>query len=91
MALDDDHADVALQRSEEKFRLLIDSVRDHAIFMLDPAGRIVSWNSGAERMTGWSEADILGVPFAVLLNPVETQATQAARLDTRAMSNTCTN
>lgn len=80
MALDDDHADAALQRSEEKFRLLIDSVRDHAIFMLDPAGRIVSWNAGAERMTGWSEADILGVPFAVLLNPVETQATQAARL-----------
>lgn len=67
MAPCDERADAALQRSEEKFRLLVDSIRDHAIFMLDPEGRITGWDDGAERLTGWSEAEIVGSPLATLL------------------------
>ncbi len=50
----------ALHESEEKLRLLIGGVRDHAVYLLDPEGRVASWNPGAERITGYSEADILG-------------------------------
>ena len=53
-----------LRRSEERFRLLVQSVTDYAIYMLDPAGTITSWNSGAERCKGYSAAEILGQNFA---------------------------
>ena len=53
-------AEQALRRSEERFRLLVDSVEDYAIVMLDTAGHVVSWNQGAERVTGYREEDILG-------------------------------
>src|SRR5207244_5045706 len=56
--------------SEELFRLLVERVTDYAIFMLDPDGRIVSWNPGAERIKGWTEAEILGKHFSVFY-PVE--------------------
>ncbi|HEY1174264.1 MAG TPA: PAS domain S-box protein [Verrucomicrobiae bacterium] len=52
--------DEALRLSEENLRLLIDGVKDYAIYSLDSQGRIVSWNAGAERITGYQEADILG-------------------------------
>jgi PAS domain S-box-containing protein len=53
-------AEQALRRSEERFRLLVDSVEDYAIVMLDCAGHVVSWNQGAERITGYREEEILG-------------------------------
>jgi PAS domain S-box-containing protein len=53
-------AEQALRRSEERFRLLVDSVEDYAIVMLDMSGQVVSWNHGAERITGYREQDILG-------------------------------
>lgn len=49
-----------LRASEERFRLLVDGVRDYALFMLDPDGRIVSWNAGAERIKGWSADEVIG-------------------------------
>jgi PAS domain-containing protein len=42
-------AAAALPDREERFRLLVESVRDNAIFLLDPAGRVAGWNAGAER------------------------------------------
>ncbi len=54
-----------LRRSEERFRLLIEGVKDYAIFMLDRDGRVASWNAGAERMTGYSAHEIIGRPLAV--------------------------
>ena len=54
----------ALRQSEEKLRLMIASVSDYAIFMLDPQGRVASWNPGAERITGYREDEILGVHFS---------------------------
>jgi PAS domain S-box-containing protein len=53
-----------LRESEERFRLLLEGIEDYAIFMLDPLGRVTSWNTGAERMTGYSETEILGQSFA---------------------------
>jgi diguanylate cyclase (GGDEF)-like protein/PAS domain S-box-containing protein len=53
-----------LRESEEGFRLLIDGVKDHAIVSLDRIGRITSWNSGAERITGYPSDDILGRHFS---------------------------
>ncbi len=49
-----------LRRSEERFRLLVSSVKDHAIFMLDPEGRVVTWNQGAARLKGYSAKEIVG-------------------------------
>ncbi len=50
----------ALRESERQFRLLVESVVDYAIFMLDVDGRIVSWNSGAERIKGYRASEIIG-------------------------------
>jgi PAS domain S-box-containing protein len=60
-----------LRESEERLRLLIEGVHDYAILMLDPEGRIASWNAGAERLKGWREEEILGSPAAVLHRPEE--------------------
>jgi PAS domain S-box-containing protein len=59
-----------LCESEERLRLMIESVREYAIFSIDLAGRVSSWNSGAERIFGYAEADILG-RRASLLNTAE--------------------
>lgn len=53
-------SEVALRRSEEMFRLLVTTVTDYAIYMLDPEGRVASWNAGAQRIKGYSGQDILG-------------------------------
>jgi diguanylate cyclase (GGDEF)-like protein/PAS domain S-box-containing protein len=53
-----------LRESEEGFRLLIDGVKDYAIVSLDSIGRITSWNSGAERISGYRSEDILGKHFS---------------------------
>jgi PAS domain S-box-containing protein len=53
-----------LRQSEERFRLMVENVRDYGIFMLDPAGHVVSWNAGAERIKGYSAAEILGQHFS---------------------------
>jgi PAS domain S-box-containing protein len=46
------------------FRLLVDAVGDYAIFMIDPQGRVVSWNRGAERIKGYTAADVIGQHFS---------------------------
>jgi PAS domain S-box-containing protein len=53
-----------LHESEESFRRLVGAVKDYAIFMLDPAGLVTSWNAGAERIKGYPEADVLGQHFS---------------------------
>ncbi|MBC9034293.1 PAS domain S-box protein [Sphingomonas sp. JC676] len=57
-------AEEALRRSEERFRLLVQSVTDYAIYMLDPEGYIASWNAGAERFKGYRTDEILGAHFS---------------------------
>jgi PAS domain S-box-containing protein len=62
-----------LRRSEERFRLLVEGVTDYGIFMLDPDGRVASWNAGAERIKGYKASDIIGKHFSVFY-PEEARA-----------------
>lgn len=57
-------AEQALKRSEERFRLLVQGVIDYAIYMLDPQGRVSSWNAGAERFKGYTADEIIGEHFS---------------------------
>jgi PAS domain S-box-containing protein len=54
----------ALARSEERFRLLVETVQDYAIFLLDPKGFVVTWNKGAERIKGYKASEIIGKHFS---------------------------
>jgi PAS domain S-box-containing protein len=56
-------AEEDLRQSEERFRLLVETVQDYAIFMLDPIGHVVSWNAGAERINGYRADEIIGRHF----------------------------
>ena len=55
--------DAELESSEKSFRLLVESVSDYAIFMLDTEGRIASWNAGAQRIKGYRPEEIIGQSF----------------------------
>ena len=57
-------AEEALRLTEQRFRLLVEGVRDYAIYMLDTDGNIVSWNSGAERIKGYRAEEIIGKHFS---------------------------
>ncbi|RTL48695.1 MAG: PAS domain-containing sensor histidine kinase [Bradyrhizobiaceae bacterium] len=57
-------ADQALRRSQEQFRLLVESVTDYAIYVLDPQGRVTTWNSGAQRIKGYTPDEIIGQHFS---------------------------
>ncbi len=57
-------AQEALRQSEEKFRLLVQSVRDYATFMLDPQGQVTTWNEVAQHIKGHSEGEIVGEHFS---------------------------
>ncbi|WP_444544256.1 hybrid sensor histidine kinase/response regulator [Paraburkholderia flagellata] len=69
----------ALRLSEERFRLLVESVSDYAIFMLDPQGIVVSWNTGATNLKGYRPAEIVGQHFSVFYPPEEIAAGQPER------------
>lgn len=66
-------ADRRLKQSEERFRLIVEGVQDYAIFMLDPAGRIASWNPGAERINGYRADEIIGRHCSVLFPPEDVE------------------
>ncbi|HKQ85968.1 MAG TPA: PAS domain S-box protein [Candidatus Acidoferrales bacterium] len=58
-------AEQAVKRSEESFQLLIHSVKDYAIIMMDPLGKILSWNEGAERLKGYKSEEIIGKNYGI--------------------------
>ena len=62
-------AEESLRQSEERFRLLVEGVRDYAIFALTPEGRIASWNAGAERIKGYGADEIIGAHFSRFYTP----------------------
>ncbi len=64
-------AEETLRRSEERFRILVQGVTDYAIYMLDPDGRITNWNTGAERIKGYTQAEIVGEHFSRFYLPEE--------------------
>jgi PAS domain S-box-containing protein len=62
-------ANESLRESEERFRLLVEGVKDCALFMLDPEGRVASWNLGAKQVLGYPPNEILGQSFACFYAP----------------------
>src|SRR5262245_45775448 len=61
-------------REGELFRLMVENVRDYAIFSLDAAGKVSTWNPGAQRMFGYAESEILGQDGAILFTPEDSKA-----------------
>jgi PAS domain S-box-containing protein len=59
---------------EARFRLLVESITDYAIYMLDPDGIVTSWNAGAERFKGYTAAEIIGKPFSIFYTPEDRDA-----------------
>lgn len=66
-------AEESMRESEERLRLLIESVQDYAIFLLDPEGHVMSWNTGARRIKQYEDAEIIGTHFSVFY-PAESLA-----------------
>jgi PAS domain S-box-containing protein len=67
-----------LRQSEERFRLLLEGVEDYAIYMLDPDGRVTSWNAGAQRITGYRAEEIIGQSFERFYLPEDVDAGRPA-------------
>jgi len=67
-------AEQALRQSEEQFRILVEGVTDYAIYMLDPMGKVISWNAGAERIKGYTPDEIIGDHFSRFYLPEEAEA-----------------
>jgi PAS domain S-box-containing protein len=67
-------AEEALRQSEERFRLLLENVKDYAIFMLDPSGVVATWNVGAERIKGYRADEIIGSHFSRFYPPEDVKA-----------------
>ena len=71
----------------ERFRLLVSAIRDYAVYMLDPDGRIVSWNAGAERFKGYKADEVIGRHFSLFYTPEDRQrGIPALALDTARTS-----
>src|SRR6185437_7010450 len=56
--------ETSLRLSEQQFKLLVESVTDYAIYMIDPEGRVSSWNAGAQRIKGYQPGEIIGENFS---------------------------
>jgi PAS domain S-box-containing protein len=67
-------AEDTLRTSEEQFRLLVQSVTDYAIYMLSPQGIITNWNTGAERIKGYTPQEIIGQHFSKFYSPEDAAA-----------------
>jgi PAS domain S-box-containing protein len=72
-------AEESLRESEERFRLLVEGVKDYAIFMLDPTGRVATWNDGAERAKGYRAKEIIGQHFSKFYPPDDIAARKPER------------
>src|SRR3954469_23484738 len=73
--------------AEQRFRLLLDSLTEHAVFLIDLSGTIVSWNTGVRRVLGYEEPEFIGLAFAALFTPEDAaQGRPAQELDTALAS-----
>jgi len=67
-------AEETLRASEERFRLLVQTVKDYAIFMLDPEGRVSSWNEGAQQIKQYRAQEIIGRHFSLFYPPEDARS-----------------
>ena len=71
--------ELQLRQSEESFRLMVERVRDYAIFMLDTTGHIMTWNDGANRIKGYTAGEIIGKHFSVFYTGEDMKSNKPAR------------
>lgn len=79
-------AEETLRQSEERFRVLVEAVQDYAIFMLDPTGRVVTWNAGAQAIKGYRPEEIIGQYFSRFYPEEEARAGKPERELVTALS-----
>jgi PAS domain S-box-containing protein len=72
-------AEAKLRAAEQQFRLLVESVEEYAIYMLNPIGNVMTWNSGAERIKGYKASEIIGKNFACFYTPEDVAAGKPQR------------
>ena len=72
-------AEGVARESEQRLGVLVESVRDHAIVRLDPSGRVVSWNVGAQHIKGYTAQEIMGRSFACFYTPEDAAAGKPAQ------------
>jgi PAS domain S-box-containing protein len=72
-------ATIALRKSEQRFRMLVDAVQDYAIFMLDEQGHVSSWNTGAQRLKGYGVSEIIGRHFSIFYPEEDLRADKPQR------------
>ena len=74
-----------MEETERRFRLLVESVTDYAIYMLDEQGHIVNWNPGAARTKGYSREEALGRHFSMFYTPEDQAADETMRARIRSL------
>jgi len=74
------HGSASVQEKDLRFRSIVDSIQDYAIYMLDLKGRVTTWNSGAERNKGYTSFEILGQHFRCFFLPEDIAAGVPDRL-----------
>lgn len=67
-------AQQALHESEQRFRMLVQGVTDYALYMLSPSGEVTNWNAGAQRIKGYTAAEVIGTSFARFHTPEDREA-----------------
>src|SRR5829696_7813895 len=70
-----------LSESEERFRLLVEGVKDYAIFMLDVEGYVSTWNLGAQRIKGYEAKEIIGEHFSIFYTAEERLPADSLKID----------
>src|SRR5256886_10907894 len=69
----------ALRETEQRFRLIVEGAKEYALLMLDPEGRVVSWNAGSERLKGYRAEEIVGQHFSRFYPPEDVRAGKPER------------
>src|SRR4051794_9713398 len=72
--------------TEQQFRVLIESLTDYAVFMIDPSGEISSWNPGVQTVLGYSADEFIHLPFAALFTPEDIERAQPDEELARALA-----
>ena len=81
------HLQLALQQSQERYQVIVESVKEYAMFTMDAAARIDSWNQGARRIMGYEASEAIGLPGAIIFTPEDRAAGEVEAELARARQN----